>query len=127
MRIIEFLDDVRVWKRVVDLSFGQGHHITNARLHALQRMIEWRLSFQEHYTWRVGLFDHYDSKIELETMIRLCDFAKSKDVTAAEKQIYLHLIRDICNTLINAAPVLAEPPKVTTAESNGVAADEIPF
>lgn len=127
MKIIEFLDEVRVWKRVTDLSFGNGHHITNARLHALQRMIEWRLSFQEHYIWQVGLFDQYDSKIELETMIRLCDFAKQEDVTAAEKQIYLHLIRDICNTLINAAPALEIPRKVTSIESANLATDEIPF
>ena len=95
-----FENDLKVWIEVAKSSLHCGNAVGAARLHALQMMIDLRLGW-------VGMMHEQKHRPMMETCSRLCEFAKENG-TAAETNIFIHIIIDLMTTELNNLP--KEPP-----------------
>lgn len=95
-----FESDAKVWVTVLKNSLHSGNGIGCARLHMVQQMIKQRLDWQ-----RGGHFEsEHKFRPTMEACIRLCEFGKQREITAAEKNIYIHTMIDLLETELRNLP-----------------------
>ena len=95
-----FESDAKVWVTVLKNSLHSGNRIGCARLHMVQQMISRRLEWQNR--------GHFESERKfrptMEACVRLCEFAKQPEITANEKNIYMHTMIDLLETELRNLP-----------------------
>lgn len=91
-----FESDLRVWITVAKTSLHCGNAVGSARLHALQMMVNLRLGW-------VDMMSEHKHRPMMETCVRLCELGKELG-TAAEKNIFIHIIIDLMETELSNLP-----------------------
>lgn len=95
-----FENDAKVWVTILKNTLHSGNHIGCSRLYALQMMIDKRLGWQAN-----GLFESERKYAPtMETCSRLCEFAKQPEVSANEKNIFMHIMIDLLTIELNNLP-----------------------
>lgn len=96
----------KYWIELAKGTLGLGAHITNARLHVLDLMVQEAYEQVPVY-W--NLTDYEVVRDHLRVMIYLLGFAKKEHIVAREKQPMIWMFIGQCTRLIEELPVYTHP------------------